>query len=48
MTFDQFLIVIMSSGFITRPDWATAKSILGDAKFLSKLMEYNKVGDKSF
>ena len=32
--------------FNTRPDWSTAKGILGDAKFLSKLMEYDKVGTK--
>ena len=39
--FVQLVICVVC--LFTRPDWATAKSVLGDAKFLSKLMEYNKV-----
>ena len=40
--FHKFLISTFVC-FNTRPDWATAKGILGDAKFLSRLMEYDKV-----
>ncbi|KAL9959258.1 hypothetical protein ACROYT_G032565 [Oculina patagonica] len=38
MTVMESICILLNA----KPDWATAKSILGDPKFLSKLMEYNK------
>ncbi|XP_058967936.2 dynein axonemal heavy chain 6 [Pocillopora verrucosa] len=38
MTVMESICILLNS----KPDWAAAKSLLGDAKFLTRLMEYNK------
>ncbi|KAJ7377616.1 Dynein heavy chain 6, axonemal [Desmophyllum pertusum] len=38
MTVMESICILLNA----KPDWATAKSVLGDGKFLAKLMEYNK------
>ena len=30
--------------FNIRPDWASAKTLLGDPSFMKKMIEYDKVG----
>lgn len=32
--------------FNVRPDWASAKSVLGDPSLMKKMIEYDKVGVK--